>query len=183
MLALVGIAVGLAIGFAIGGDFASIGNVHIRGGTWMIALFVVQGFARGRLADFLPDAGRLAIVVWLISSSAILALLVLNRAIDGLPIAALGLGFNAAVVLANGAMPVAGVSSNSSSIVLPPMYEPIDATTRLAWLADIVTLRLWNAHYLISAGDVLLALGAATFVVAAMCSPACRLAEPGKDDD
>lgn len=167
----------------LGGTFSAIGNVRMRGEVWVLILFVIQAIARGRLVSLIPNAGQLAILVWLLSSSAIMVLLLLNRSVRGLLIVAGGLALNLTVVLANGAMPVAVVSSNSSGKALPPMYEPIDAATKLPWLADVVSLRLWNAQYLISAGDILLAFGAAVFVVVAMRSRTGGPSDLGEDDE
>ena len=109
--------------------------------------------------------------------------LVANRRVTGVPLVALGLLCNVAVVVANGAMPVS-VSAATRSGVAPadlhlasdPLREPIGSGTRLRQLGDTVPVALpWHPQA-VSPGDLLVAAGVGLLVVSGARRPARRRA-------
>jgi hypothetical protein len=92
----------------------------------------------------------------------------------------LGLGLNALVIVANGAMPVelpaataAGV--RTGSLLHDPRHAVAGARTRLPLLDDRIALPLPGQPQVLSAGDVLVAAGAGLMIAQAMRR---RLAAP-----
>jgi hypothetical protein len=92
-----------------------------------------------------------------------------------LALMAAGWLLNLTVITANGAMPtparvLAGPEWWPNVWLAPHLAEhaPIDATTRLVWLADSIELRLPHVLVPVSAGDLLLFAGVIVLVVTAM---------------
>ncbi|MGH8971008.1 MAG: DUF5317 family protein [Actinomycetes bacterium] len=121
-----------------------------------------------------PDSG------WARSTTLVLATLLValflfgNRALPGVPLAALGLLLNVVVVTANGAMPVsaeaatrAGASAPSLRLDSDPMREPLGPDTRLGLLADRIPVASPWRPQAVSAGDVLVAAGVALLLLSA----------------
>jgi hypothetical protein len=107
-----------------------------------------------------------------ILSTALVLLVVLRNAVGsartGLLIAALGIGLNLTVMIANGGwMP--RLDAESTGLPDPPRQEasisntaPVVATTRLLWLADTIAQPAWMPlANVVSPGDLLLSFGAA----------------------
>jgi hypothetical protein len=98
--------------------------------------------------------------------------LLVNHAVTGVPLIALGLACNVAVVVANGAMPVsvaasmqAGVPRADLHLAADPVREAETARTRLAMLGDTIPVALpWHPQA-ISAGDLFVAAGAGLLVL------------------
>lgn len=137
----------------------------------LLSMFVVQGVARGRFAG--TTASALGLGVWCVSSVALVACLVVNRKVPGTIVAAAGILLNLDVVLLNGGMPLLvpagpdlaarGVLSTSAGF-----YHLAGAATLWLWAADAVDLNLVGQRLLISAGDILLAVGVVVIIVASM---------------
>lgn len=98
-----------------------------------------------------------------VSGYAVLGALALDfRRHPGLVAAAGGLAANAAVIALDGAMPVRSLSPWSAS----HLHRGLRAGDRLTGLADVI--RLPGTHTMVSAGDVVLTLGAVAALTAAL---------------
>ncbi len=158
---LVVIAVAALVGFARGGKLANLVELRVSG----LALLVV-GFAMQFGSSFLPDTQRgVAVGLLLGSYLPILLFAWLNRQAAGMWIVGVGILMNFSVIALNGGMPVlieaaelAGVST--TDLASAAKYVPLDQTTRLAFLADIIPL----PGAVVSLGDVLLAVGLGVFL-------------------
>lgn len=96
-----------------------------------------------------------------------------NRAVPGVALACLGVCLNAAVVLANGSMPVeeraavrAGIDPAGLALHADPRHEPAGEATALRWLDDRVAVPIPGAREVNSLGDVAIAAGVGLFVFA-----------------
>ncbi len=170
MFVLYAIVFGLIAGRLLGGSLAGLADLRIRWGPVIVAGLLVQVVLfSGPVADRVGDVGPL---IYVVSTGAVLAAVVRNWRIVGLPVLALGAVSNAAAILANGgfmpaspgALAALGKSFpatySNSSIVPHPALEP---------LTDIFAvphpLPFANVF---SIGDVLIALGVAIVIVVAM---------------
>ena len=171
MFILYGVAAGLVAGRLLGGRLAGLGDVRFRLWPFAILALAVQVVVFSPLADALPAAAARAIYV---GSTAAVALVVLaNLRLTGLPLIAAGAALNLAAIVANGgAMPaspaalaMAGMSPDrtNSVVVDRPTLEP---------LTDIFALPAWvPLANVFSVGDILIGLGVAVAIAAAMRRP------------
>jgi hypothetical protein len=195
MLVLVGAGAAVGVGLAVGGRLAALAEVPLRWAWVGLAAFLLQlyvVYAR----ELTPD---LAGAVLLVGSHLALILVAAANARGRLrlPFALLALGaaLNGAVMAANGGwMPISPETlvaagrteawkvgdmrpgtrvAHSKDVLLAA------AETRLEPLADRFRTGLpGRLNVVFSAGDVLLVLGAAGFVVRAMTPPPPRVAGP-----
>ena len=171
VLVVVVLLVALGVGRLAGGSLAHLGALPL---------------ASRRLLALAVAAQLLGVVVGgpahpvglALSAGLVVAFLARNRGVRGTGLVALGLLANAAVVGANGAMPVSGAAATragtgTSSLVTgaDPRHVLLDEQTRLSWLADVVPVPLPGLPLVVSPGDVLLAAGAGQLVVTAMLRP------------
>lgn len=167
MLAAVSIFVGILLGYGCGGSLKSLARLDVDGEWAILALFVVQGLARGPL---LPVLGDFGVAVWGSCSLVLLFMLLRRIGLPGIPVAAAGIGANLLVVLANGAMPVAAPATYSPESVRASVvgsngfYRLADERTILPLLGDVLPA----AGGLASIGDVLLCVGVAVFLAQSM---------------
>ena len=186
MILLVIAAIALVVALARGGDLRALADVPIRHGYLAILAVVTQivifssAWASSSLAPYAPYA-------YVVSMLLLLAAVGLNWRLPGL--FALGLGLLAntfAIALNGGRMPAspaaletAGLSeaftqagalgSTANSTLLGP-------ATRVPFLCDIFAVPSWfPLQNVFSAGDVLIALGAAWFFLATL-RPRAKLA-------
>ena len=168
MIAFAAIAVGAVLGAASGGSLSALRDVRFRFETLIVALFVAQGVARGRLfGRVLPGA----MVIWLLTSIALVALLVANRRVDGFLVCAVGILLNLEVVLLNRGMPVTPGTTSVAQVgkavaATGGLYRVVDTSTILPWAGDVIPLKAIGQLALLSVGDVMLLVG----VVAAVTS-------------
>lgn len=128
----------------------------------------------------LPTAGELLggertvlVGIWLVVMCGLVLIVLANRSYLGILLAGLGIALNALVIAANWGMPV---SEHAVSIVVGSEYSMsirdddvvhirLCEGTRLPPLADVIPLPgpAWHRGVL-SAGDIILAVGAALFV-------------------
>jgi hypothetical protein len=166
---LYGIAAGLVAGLALGGRIERLGDVSFRLVPVALVALVVQLILFSPLADGLPTSASRAIYV---VSTALVGIVVLaNLRLTGMPLVALGAALNLAAILANGgAMPAdpgalaalgMGVGGNTNSVVVDaPALQP---------LTDVFAMPRWMPlANVFSVGDVLIGLGVAIVLVAAM---------------
>jgi hypothetical protein len=159
---LVSLTLAVAASYARGGRLHRIADAPLRW-SWLLfvgvtlQVLVDLGAARG----VLPDAGWSGYLLLLLSQLVVLGWVVANWHLPGMRLVTLGLGLNALVIGANGAMPVDPDAIRALGIdgatVPPGKHTLLDETTRLPWLADVWPLPLLRS--IISAGDVVLAAG------------------------
>lgn len=143
-----------------GGRLQRIAEADLRT-TWLlfVGMFlqigVDQAAGRGHLA------GNDGYAVLLLSQVLVLVWCGRNRWRPGMPLIVVGLALNAAVIAANGAMPVDPEAIAAIGIagaeVPPGKHELLTETTRLTALADVWPLPPMRT--IISVGDVVLAAG------------------------
>lgn len=169
MLAAAAILLGISIGLISGGDVGSLKHVEVRHSTLLICLFIVQGASRGRL-PFTTTTPDWVIPVWAVTSLAVVAIAALNLHSPGMVLAAAGVMLNLDVVLMNGAMPLAAPTGGALPVAGEAFYR-LATPSMFAWhLGDVIPLSLAGSVYLVSVGDVLLAVAVAIFIVAGMRS-------------
>jgi hypothetical protein len=161
----------LAISMLRGGRLVNLGDIELRAWWLLIIAFGLQWGTR-----FLPDeswSDTTGLVMILGSFVLLMILVVLNRASPGMWIAGLGVLMNFTVIAINGGMPVlAGAAEVASgfTVTQPDVsssykHIPLDESSQLTFLADVIPLRLGNiAAEVISLGDIFLALGLGAFL-------------------
>ncbi|MEY2569110.1 MAG: hypothetical protein QOE35_3639 [Actinomycetota bacterium] len=163
--ALAAAAVGVAAGYATGGRLRHVGGHPVR--AWPL-------IAVGALLQ-LPGRGNVTIV--LLSLVCLLAFALANLHLVGVGVIAVGLGLNALVIAANGAMPVRPAAA--ARVGLGPhelgggrrLERPGD---RLTGLGDGIPAR--PVHQVLSFGDLVVAVGTADVVAHLMRRRRTRLA-------
>jgi len=158
----------LAVAVLRGGRLVNLGDIELRG-WWLLILAL--GLQLG--TRWLPEEAETAGLVMVLSSYALLMFLViLNRSKEGILLAGIGVLMNFTVIAANGGMPVlAGAAEVASGFTvsdpdLAGSYKhiPLDGSSRLTFLADVIPLRLAGIAEVISLGDIFLALGLGVFL-------------------
>lgn len=167
-LVVVVLLAALALGWLLGGSVRRLGTLELRGGALVAAALAVQ--VAGSLAGGALHAAGLVASAGLVS-----AFLLRNRGLAGVGLVALGLLGNAAVVAANGAMPVSeraaarvGAPVGAALDGSDPRHERETGDTRLRLLGDVVPVALPVLPQVVSPGDVLVAAGLGRLVVLGM---------------
>jgi uncharacterized protein DUF5317 len=166
---LYGLIAGLIAGFALGGRLERLATVRFRLGAVAVLALLIQLALFSPLADGL--ARDVARAVYVASTALVGVVVLANLGLTGVPLIALGAGLNLLAIVANGgAMPASpealatvgqGVGGNTNSVVVA---EPI-----LAPLTDVFALPAWlPLANVFSIGDVLIGVGLAVAVAAAM---------------
>ncbi len=153
---------GTVLGLVRGGSLAGWSALRLRGLPVLVGALLVQAAA----LLLLPGHGPLQTAA--LGGTLLLAAagVALDRRAANVPLGA-GLVANAAVVLANGSMPVAegavraaGIDPAALALGPDPRHEALTAATRLPWLADVLAVPLPLRPEVVSPGDVLVAAGA-----------------------
>jgi hypothetical protein len=165
------IILGLALGLALGGNPANLAKLPLRN-TWLIfaalALQVIA-FPAPSMPWTVPDVS--ARIIWLCSYALLIAAALENRRLTGVPVMAAGLACNLAAILANrGHMPVLPSALRAEGKAYAVHFNSLrSAHPHLAWLVDRWAVPSWMPlGNVFSVGDVLIGLGAALVIVAAM---------------
>jgi len=164
---------GLAIGFALGGKASGLTDLTFR---WRYAVLI--GIATQVLLFSTPlngMVGTLGPLIYVASTGLVLAAILANRRITGMPVIALGAISNLSAIIANGgympadpgAMAALGQtirdSYSNSALVPNPALRP---------LTDIFALPGWLPFAnVFSIGDVVIGVGVVVVIVAAMRGP------------
>lgn len=169
----VALAVAMALAVASGGTLERLATVRLRGEVVLVSVLLLQ-FALPWL-KLGGAAGRLAYAVWFATFPVMVLICLLNYRAPGMAIAGLGLALNAAVIGANGGMPVSAAVVASMSPGAFAIQEgdfvhvAMSAATRLPILADVLPVPgPAGMRGVASAGDVLLVCGACGVVAASM---------------
>jgi hypothetical protein len=163
----------IVVSTVLGGRVHRIADAHLRQ-VWLLfvglALQLGVDLAAGR--GLLEDAGSGGLALLVTSQVLVVAWLALNRQLPGVWLVAVGLGLNAIVMAANGAMPVDPAAMRALGLgeleVPPGKHTLLTDGTRLPWLADIIPIRPLRS--IVSVGDLVLALGLLPMTHALMTS-------------
>jgi hypothetical protein len=167
---LYALLIGLVVGFALGGRPAGLATIRFRMGGLVLLGFAAQVVLFS--APIAQQVGTLGPPIYVASTALVLAVLLTNAAIPGLPVVALGAASNLAAIVVNGGyMPAspeamaalgarAGAGYSNSSVLASPALQP---------LTDIFALpRQLPFANVFSVGDVLIGVGVAVTIVLAM---------------
>lgn len=174
-LALV-LFVAMSLAVLRGGRLSNLADIRLR--YWWL---LVLGFLLQAGTSFLPDDPSyegLGIGLILGSYVLLLGAVLANRRRPGLWLSGLGILLNLTVIALNGGMPVLTESALVASgyTAIPSdlggyKHVFLDETSRLPFLADVIPIRIAGQGYVLSLGDVFLALGVAQFLEAELRKP------------
>jgi MFS family permease len=145
-----GVAAGIAAGIAFGGDWRRLATFSLR--FWPVLFLAVA-------IRFVAGLTEAPLAAYVISLVAIAAVAGLNWHLPGAVLVAFGTGMNILVVALNSGMPydVETVRAVGAAVPHDALHVPLDAASRLPFLADIVPVGFVRSVY--SVGDFLIALG------------------------
>lgn len=172
MFILYAVVAGILAGYALGGRLERLATLRIRGWPIAVAGLVVQVVLFTEAGSSL--AGDAAPAIYLGSTAAVLLVVLVNLRVPGLAIVAVGAASNLVAIVANGgrmpADPAAlaslgeeiGDGYSNSVVVADPVLRP---------LTDIFAMPAWMPFAnVFSIGDVLIGIGVAIAIAAAMRS-------------
>ena len=159
------------LGLLLGGRLGGLAEIRLRAWWLFFAAFGLQVLAFP--FEFLPwrTGHTTASAVWIASYGLLLVAAALNVRIPGVPLVVAGIAANVAAVLANGgSMPVLPEAMRAAGGDHTTFNNSTaSAEPHLAWLVDRWAAPEWiPAANVFSVGDVLIAVGAAWIVLAAM---------------
>lgn len=172
MVAVVALLVGGVGGLLAGGQFRKLTHMRLRHEFPLVAAFLIQGLARGRLAG--APASEWAMGVWICLSLVLVTLLVLNADTPGMRVATAGVLLNLSVVLVNQGMPVSADEQSARNAIAHSagFYELAGGGTLGSWAGDALPMHLLGEQLWLSPGDVLLMTGVGIALSRAMLRPA-----------
>jgi uncharacterized protein DUF5317 len=146
-----GLLAGFILGLASGGRWRNLQRFELK--LWPALL---GGVLARTVAPFL---GGLALSVSIFGLALVALVAVVNRALPGASLIALGSLLNTLVILANGGMPIdpGALAASGKPVPSDGLHVVLGPDTRLAFMADVLLAPLVNNIY--SVGDVLLAIG------------------------
>ena len=166
---LYAIPLGLVIGRLAGGQLDGLANVRFRMAPLAVLALAVQIVLFSPVSDGLaPDVAR---AIYVASTALVVVVVLANIRLTGVPLVVAGAALNLAAIVANGgAMPAspaalaalgAGIGTHTNSVLVEhPVLEPLtDLFATPSWLP------LGNVF---SMGDVLIGVGVAVAIAAAM---------------
>ena len=177
MFILYGVVAGLLVGLLAGGRIEHLGDVRFRLAPLALLALAIQIVLFSPLANGVPESAARA--TYVVSTALVGVVVLANWRLAGLPLIAVGAALNLAAILANGgAMPASpsalaalgmGIGGNTNSVVVDhPALEP---------LTDIFALPAWlPLANVFSVGDVLIGVGVAIAIAAAMRRRSARTA-------
>lgn len=168
-LALV-LFIALAVALLRGGRLTNLGDIRLRA-WWLLIISLALQVVPGLLpdADWSESVG-LAMV--LLAFGLLMVMVILNRQQTGMWLAGIGVLMNLTVIAINGGMPVlaeaaevaSGFTVSSPDLSNSFKHIPLDDTSRLTLLADVIPLRVVTVGQVISLGDVFFAVGLGRFL-------------------
>jgi len=146
-----GLVAGFILGLASGGHWRRLTQLDLR---FLPALVVAAA-----LRAVAPFFGQLALGISMFGLALIALVAVVNRALPGAWLVALGSTLNLLVISVNGGMPVDPEAMTTAGKSLPNdgLHVLLGPATHLGFLADVLLAPIVNNVY--SVGDVLLAAG------------------------
>lgn len=169
------VIVGVLVGYAAGGRLTNLLSMRLRG-LWLLwlaaAVQAAQYYLPWMRRLLQDDLGipMLAIVFAVVALWVAVNVVRWPRALQlAAGLIVLGAIGNGVVIAANGRMPYApqaAVQAHLPAAWTSPKNEPIDDSTRLAFLGDVISLGPLGAF--ISVGDVLIAAGVSAVVAMAV---------------
>lgn len=168
-LVLIVAVLAVLVGLVLGGRPSGLARLRLHAPLLLLAAAVVQ------LAD--AALGSSSPVPWAVTVGATTVLaglfVVLNLGLPGVGLMGLGLLLNAAVSLLNGAMPVSHRAAQAAGVdwqlvTADPRHVPLDESTALGFLGDVIPVASPLHAEVVSVGDVLVAAGLALLLVAGM---------------
>lgn len=176
MILLLSIVLGLAMGLAAGGKLSHLSGASLRGETALLISLVVQ-MAAPALPSITPLLSSAVLPAWVIGAVLVCAISLANIHSVGMPAILVGAVFNLLTVAANRGMPVslalariAGLPEPKDPLFLADtLHVPMTGTTSLPILGDILPVTgPESLQAMVSLGDMLMVVGVAAFLVAAM---------------
>lgn len=179
MFMLYSIVVGLALGLLLRGRIARLGEVRLRWAPLAFAGLIVQiALFSEPVAAVVGAAGP---PIYVLSTAAVLAVVVANLRVPGLAVVAVGAISNLVAILANGGyMPVSADALVALGLDPATGYSNSAALDHvaLAPLTDIFALPVWVPFAnVFSIGDVIIGIGIVIAMIGAMRD--ARLGPPG----
>jgi hypothetical protein len=172
MFIVYAIPIGLLAGFLLGGRLAGLASLEIRWAWLAVTGFAIQVVLfSGPVSERIGDAGP---PIYVLSTALVLLAVAANARVRGMPLVIVGAACNLAAIVANGGyMPASPeavaaigreeiVGYSNSRVIASPALEP---------LTDVIVLPGWLPFAnIISIGDLLIGVGIAVVVAAAMRS-------------
>lgn len=175
----------VVVGWVAGGRVRNLASIQLRR-TWLIFVAVAVQLALGVVTLAGGPGEELGRPLLGLSHAAVLAFIGANRHQPGMLLVLLGFGLNAAVIVANGAMPVSPEALRQvggAAAVDPGKHELLTGGTALPLLADVIPVPVLRS--VISVGDLVLATGVGRLTVVRMRTPeqpaAADLGDAGRD--
>lgn len=169
MFILYGVVIGLASGFLLGGRLERLAEVRFRLAPLAFVALAIQIVLFSPLANGLSPT--LARAVYVASTALVGIVILANVRLTGVPLVALGAALNLAAILANGgAMPAAPAALAALGMGIGPNTNSVVAERpALEQLTDVFALPAWlPMANVFSVGDVLIGIGVAIAIAAAM---------------
>lgn len=170
MFILYALLIGLAVGFLAGGRPAGLSQLQFRWPWVMLGGLLVQVVLFSDLVS--SRIGAAGPPIYAVSTAAVVLAVVANRGITGMPVVAMGAASNFAAIIANGGfMPAArGALQALGKVEATGYSNSVVAPDPALWpLTDIFALPTWLPFAnVFSVGDVLIGIGVAIVIVAAM---------------
>lgn len=169
---LVGVVVvgAAAVALLAGGRWYDMTHEELRAPGYVVLAVIAQVLG-AVLADH-TSAAWVYPTGLAISAVCALVFCIANIRVAGVPLVALGLVLNAAVVARNGDMPVsiaaasrAGVSTLTVATGNDPRHSIAGRDSTWRWLGDVIPVPLPVSPEVVSVGDVLVAAGLGEFIV------------------
>jgi hypothetical protein len=160
------------IGYVIKGKLKNIDILSVKALYLVLTGFVIKFAIIISIQHGLMTRGLLTYILYSIQYSLLLIFVILNRKNKYILIMGIGFLLNALPIFINGgAMPVNAVTAKSlgftKEVCIEGLYRAIDSTTKLNFLGDTIPYKLGRA-YVISIGDIVLAIGLFLFIVTGM---------------
>jgi hypothetical protein len=170
MFVLYAILVGLVVGVVVGGHLGRLSAIKFRSSGLIVAGLLTQ---LALFSDPVADrVGSLGPAIYVASTAVVLAAVIRNATIPGLPLVAAGASLNLAAIVANGGyMPASAAALAAQGRDAPSVYSNSSyvAEPVLAPLTDIFAMPTWIPFAnVFSIGDILIAAGIAMAIVVAM---------------
>ena len=167
----------IALSLLRGGRLLHLAEIHLRM-WWLLPVGFAMQFGRVFLPPDADWAFRVGVSLLLVSYIPLIAVVILNRDRTGMWLTGIGIIMNFTVIALNGGMPVLGEAAQVAggfqtdiSILNDQKHVPLDHTSRLNFLADVIPFRAFGVGQVLSIGDVFLAVGLGAFLESELRKP------------